>query len=122
VLLRRSSLPPRITSKTLAFYVDGLLVCCASLSWHARIAGNGIYSIGDSAGGERAPEMCDSQVSEQAVDCGDVTRDLGMIFLGFERARPRWLKHRCNPTAVIAPRRLTGIYPILLVQRATGAN
>ena len=87
VLLRRSSLPPRITSKTLAFYVDGLLVCCASLSWHARIAGNGIYSIGDSAGGERAPEMCDSQVSEQAVDCGDVTRDLGMIFLGIRTSR-----------------------------------
>jgi hypothetical protein len=66
--------------------------------------------------------MCDSQVSEQAVDRGDVTRDLGMISWVFERAGPRWLKHRSNPTALIAPRRLTGLYPILLVQRATGAN
>jgi hypothetical protein len=33
-------------------------------------------------GGERAPEMCNSRVFEQAVDRGDVTRDLGVIFLG----------------------------------------
>jgi len=31
-------------------------------------------------------------------------------------------KHRHNPTALIALRRLTGLYPIFLLQRATGAN
>jgi hypothetical protein len=33
--------------------------------------------------------MCDSPVSEQAVDCGDVTRDLGVIFLGIADEQDR---------------------------------
>jgi hypothetical protein len=45
VLLQRSSLPPRITSKTLAFYVDGLLVCSASLFWHAPLPGTAFTAL-----------------------------------------------------------------------------